>query len=112
MIASTIMSHKEMQGLSLSLLTEHLRSTHNLDPFTAFPPSAIYGAFFKKRLVPHVGFNPLTGQAIPTLRARVEGRSFDWTRSEELQRAALVVAKTWEDSHPASLEGITLDSSE
>lgn len=113
MIACSVMSHKQMQGLPLAVLIDRLRSAHNIDPFSTHPPTAIYGAFFKKRLVPHVGFNPLTGQSVPTLRARVEARSFDWSRAEELQRAALVMAKTWEENtHPGTLEIIDLDSSE
>lgn len=94
--------------MPLGVLIERLRKDHNIDPFKSFPPTAMYGAFLKKKTVPHVGFNPKTGQSVPTLRARIEARSFDWTMSG-VERAQMVMAKMWEEGHPASLEIIELD---
>lgn len=109
MVGCRFIPHKQMQGIPLSSVIEILATQHNVHPYTAYPASCMHGVFLKKRQYPHVGLNPMTGEAIPTLRARIEARSFEW-RMDELQRAAMILAKYWETSHPASLELIDLAS--
>lgn len=62
---------------------------------TSFDPTNIYGTFVKKISVNHVGFNPKTGEYVPTVRSRLQGRVFDWVEREEGRRSDLVMSKTW-----------------
>ena len=110
MAASKFYTHRQLYGLPMSELVEKLRSEKSIDPFQNYPPSAMFGVLLKKRHFPHVGINPKTGQAVPTIRARVEARSFDWSRMKELERTEMLMSKLWETDHPASLELIDLDS--
>lgn len=109
MIGHSCMDKRELFGLSLGNLVDRLRRDHQIDPYKDFPPSAIYGTFLKKRLMPHVGLNPKTGQTIATVRARIEARSFDWT-CDELSRGRMVMDRHWDEQYPASLELIDLES--
>lgn len=108
MVGSQYFDHKMLQGMPMAGVIEKLRSEHSIEPFKSFPPSAVYGAFLKKRMFPHVGFNPKTGQSVPTMRARIEARSFDW-KMDSVKRAEMVLAKVWEPEHPSSLELLELD---
>lgn len=110
MVGNQFLSHKEMQNKALSDVLQVLRERHGIDPYTVYSPSSIYGVLIKKKQYPHVGFNPKTGQAVPTIRARIEARTFDWSNMEELPRTAMLNARLWEDVHPASLEHVDLDS--
>ena len=67
----------------------------------------MFGTFFKKIQFNHIGFNPVTGESVPALRTRIEGRTFDWEGDEDA-RAAMTMAKFWEPSHPASVTLIEL----
>ena len=111
MVGHACLDRRDLLGLSLGQVLERLRTEHRIDPYRDFPPSAIYGTFMKKRLVPHVGLNPRTGQSMATVRARIEARSFDWVGGDELDRARLVLDRHWEEHHPATLELIELDPS-
>lgn len=101
-----------MHGMGLGELLERLRHDHDIDPYKKYPSSAVLGVLLKRRHFPHVGFNPKTGQAVPSIRARVEGRTFDWSHMDELARTNMLMAKLWEVEHPATLELIDLGSQE
>lgn len=108
MIAHTHFPHRQLQGVSLGRVIEML-STNNVDPFKDFPPAAIYGAFLKKAQYPHMGFNPKTGVTVPTVRSRVEARSFDLEGLSQDDKLDISFGKYWSPSHPASLQAINLD---
>lgn len=112
MVGCQFFSPCQMHGMGLGELLEHLRRDRGIDPYKEYPASAMLGVLLKRKHFPHVGFNPKTGQAVPTIRARVEGRTFDWSRMDELARTSMLMAKLWEIEHPATLEIIELDSRE
>lgn len=102
-------AQRELHGLGLAELVERLRAEAGVDVYKSYAPTAVYGAFLKKIQHPHVGFNPLTGTSVPTIRTRIEARSFDWTGTEE-QRTRTVFAPLWQASDAASLELIDFDA--
>lgn len=110
MVAHSHYPHEKLQNISLNEILSLLKKD-GISPFTDYPPSAIYGVFMKKSQYPHVGFNPKTGVAVPTLRTRVEARSFDWAQvqPDEKQRVEMALSKFWIPLHPASLENIDLN---
>lgn len=82
MIGSHHLRHAEMQGLSMGAVIGRLRERHGVDPFKDYSPLAVYGAFIKRIQAPHLGWNPITKQSVPTQRIRLEARTFDWSRNE------------------------------
>lgn len=108
MVGGQYFSHRELHGLALADLIESLKDKYNVDPYRDYPSSAIHGTFLKRKLHPHIGFNPKTGQSVPSMRARIEARSFAW-QMPELARAEMALSKYWELHHPESLESLDLD---
>lgn len=111
MIGCRHLSHSKMQGLQLRDLLELLQRQHGIDPFKDYSPMAVYGTFVKRVQVPHVGWNPITRESVPTLRTRLEARSFDWERREESEESPedpFILAKCWEPSMPKSLISIEI----
>lgn len=96
------LGHQALDKQPIGAVLETLRSTRGLDPFSAYPAEAMFGAFLKKAQVAGEGYNPVLGTTVPCTRTRIEGRTFDWEQGEA-DRVAMTMAKFWEPAHPASL---------
>ena len=98
--------HAELQNIGLPELVEKLRAEKGIDFHTAYPPEAIYGAFIKRALYIKQGYNPKTGEHVPTERYAIEARSIDFAKIEgglaaqEAQMEAMLMAKHWTSEHP------------
>lgn len=100
-IAHAHFPHRDLHGIGLGAVLRKL-SERGIQP-SQFPPENIYGVFVKRIKVPHVGFNPKTGEHIPTTRTRLQGRVFDWLDADEDRRTALVLGKLWPAALPDSV---------
>jgi tRNA(His) 5'-end guanylyltransferase len=108
MIGYSKYASEELNHLSLAELIERLEVDYGIRPHRDYPLVNMYGCFMKKREFPHVGYNPKTGQTVPTVRARIEGRTFEWTDDGPTQ-GRMVLSSVWEPDHPTSLENIDLE---
>lgn len=99
-IGQSIFGHDRMQGVDLEETLFALRLEHNIT-LDSYPADAVYGSFLKFIDLPHTGFNPLTGLSVPTVRRRIQARSFDWSvMSDPHDRAEMVMSDTWLPHHP------------
>lgn len=96
--AINTIAHYMLHGINLKGIGQSeiikLLAAQNIS-IDSFDPANIYGTFVKRINVNHVGFNPKTGEHVPTVRTRLQGRVFDWVEGEEGRRSDLVMSKTW-----------------
>lgn len=104
-IGCALLGHKAMAGTPMKSVLEMLLSEHKIDPFTAFPKSAVWGVFLKKEEFAGMGYNPIRRREVPCVRHRVTGRTFDWEGTES-ERTELVMNKLWTAEHPVSVDPI------
>ena len=79
---------KSIEGQPLKDVIDRLLKEKQVDAYTAYPSSNVYGTFVKKVQVQIDGKNPKTGEIIPTIRNRIVSKSFDWT--EEVDSESIV----------------------
>lgn len=78
-IAQAHYSPKEIEGQPIKEVIDRLLKEKNVDAYTAYPNDNVYGSFVKKIQVQIEGKNLKTGEIIPTIRNRIQSKSFDWT---------------------------------
>lgn len=92
-------THKSLQNLSIDQVVGRLWHEKGIKFYDHYPSEATLGTFLKKMQFGHQGFNPIHQQPVQTVRSRVEGRSIDFAKHEDLLKSVLC-AKFWEDGHP------------
>lgn len=97
-VGQKFIQHQNMQNMSLGQVLKEL----NFDPFTFYHPAIMFGVFFKKKQIEHVGWNPIQKESVLVMRNSIEMRSFDWTHSEK-DRIEMTMSKYWQSHHPASI---------
>lgn len=97
-IAHAHFPHRDLHRAGLGVVLRKL-SERDIQP-SQFPSENIYGVFVKRIKVPHLGFNPKTGEHMPTTRTRLQGRVFDWLDADEGRRTDLVLSKLWPTTLP------------
>ena len=97
--------HRQMHGLSVAQVLEKLAIERNINVLESFPLENVYGSFVKRVVVPHIGYNPRTGEEVHTTRNRVEARSFD-LQGEEESMIALMTAMSWNDIDAAKNDSL------
>lgn len=81
-IALKYFSSDSIQGKSLKSVIEKIELENNINIYTEFPHENVYGTFLKRVQYTIIGENPISGEKIPTVRTRIEGRSFDWIEED------------------------------
>lgn len=67
LVAQSLFSHKELQGLHSDEMIAKVRDTHGIE-FELFPAEFRYGSLYKRCLREGSGFNPLTQEKVSVLR--------------------------------------------
>lgn len=97
MIGFNHFPHKELHGLTVPQVIEKVTFEKNIDILSHYQSSNVFGTFVKRKIVPHIGFNPRTGESVMTSRNRIEGRSFNMQDDNEQQMVQLVISTSWNE---------------